>query len=111
MSYIKNILIWGDQGINTFAGGNPDCTISACAHVNGFSSGYWRAIEVVVNATFEPIDGPEHCYQSFEADKAESYTNGGLFRKVFIGVAVIAFCAAAYVPFQVVGMVNGSTSR
>lgn len=104
MSYIKNLLIWGDQGVNTIAGGNPDCTISACSHVNGFKSKYWRFLENIINTTFEPIDGPEHCYQSFEADKSEEYKDGGILRKGLIGVCVVLFCLVAYLPIKLIGV-------
>lgn len=104
MSYIKNLLIGADQFVNTIAGGNPDCTISASAYFHGLHSKYWKGIEWIINKTFKPIDGPDHCLQSFHADSAEKYVDGGIIRKSLIALAVVSFCIVACVPIKITGV-------
>ena len=96
MSYFKNILVSVDQLGNTLCGGNPDNTISA--RVGFFSQTsqsmtkyFWKGIEIIVNTTFWPIDGPNHCQQAFEADPEETFNddNGDFFR--FLLSFVIVF--------------------
>lgn len=82
MGYLKNLLVAVDQLGNTIAGGNPDNTISA--RVGYFSQvpgsrirGYWKTMEAIINFTFWPVDGPDHCQHAFESDPEETFYDGG----------------------------------
>jgi hypothetical protein len=68
--YIGNLLTAVDQLGNAIAGGNPDVTVSGRVgyHSLTVKSKYWRAMEQIINFTFEPIDGPEHCYRTYMND-------------------------------------------
>mgnify|MGYP001359820842 FL=1 len=100
--YIKNQLVWFDQGVNSWGGGNPDCTISACAYI--YRKGkFWGLMEKVIDYTFKPIDGPQHCMQAYHSDSSEDYTNGGYLRKGFIGLCVLIFCVVAILPIKIIG--------
>ena len=103
--YIKNGLIWFDQGVNWLAGGNPDCTISACSFVYK-SDKFWGRMERMINYVFKPIDGPDHCQQAYVLDKGEEYTNGGYLRKGIIGLCVLIFCLVAIVPIKIIGVIK-----
>ena len=100
MGYLKNLLVAVDQLGNTIAGGDPDNTISA--RVGYFSQvpkttkirGYWKTMELIINFTFWPVDGPDHCQQAFEADPEETFKDGGSdFVRVLLGLIIIMFCA------------------
>ncbi len=101
---IRNILIAFDQLVNAITGGNPDCTISACAYVHGLNSAFWRTLERIINYTFRPIDGIEHCLQAYHADSSEIYHDGGYVRKFFICIFVLLFCVLAVIPIKIVGV-------
>jgi len=80
MTYAKSVLIAIDQLGNALAGGNPDCTISGrigyySTHSKGLIKLYWLALEAVVDFTFYPFDGYDHCYQAYvKEQKNEFYT-------------------------------------
>ena len=97
MSWIKGVLIAIDQLGNAIAGGNPDATISA--RTGYFAREresslwfYWKTMELIINYAFYPVDGPDHCYQSYLADKDESNTAGSDFMRAVLGLMIIVFC-------------------
>ncbi|USD22285.1 hypothetical protein [Microbulbifer variabilis] len=96
-SWIINVCIAIDQLGNAIAGGNPDATISGrCGYFSRVQETrlrrYWRILEWVINFTFIPIDGPDHCYRSYLWDRAEKHEEGSDFMRVLLGVIVIFFC-------------------
>lgn len=98
MRYFKNVLISVDQLGNAICGGDPDNTISA--RVGYFSQAdrsvkkwYWKALEKIINFTFWPVDGENHCQEAFEADPEETfYDNRGDVARVFMSIIIIASC-------------------
>lgn len=98
MSWPINVLVAIDQFFNAIACGNPDATISA--RVGYFSDkrrktpfkGYWKTLELVINFTFYPIEGPDHCKQSYHADKYEKFKKGNDLAKCILGLFVIVGC-------------------
>jgi len=98
MGYFKNLLVSVDQMGNTIAGGDPDNTISA--RVGYFSQvpgsrarGYWKLMEKIINFTFWPVDGPDHCLLAFEDDPEETFYDGGSdFVRFLLSLIIIAFC-------------------
>ena len=98
MGYFKNVLVSVDQLGNTICSGNPDNTISArvgyFSQVNrNASRWFWKFLEKIINFTFWPIDGPNHCQLAFEADPEEIFndSNGDFFR-VLISIVIILVC-------------------
>ena len=85
MIYLKNIFVSVDQFGNVLAGGNPDNTISArigyyTPHdsTDKKTRWYWLIFRDIVNFTFRPIDGKEHCHEAYHNDAGESYDEGGM---------------------------------
>jgi len=77
-SWIHNVFIAMDQLGNAIAVGNPDATMSArCDYFSRVLETrfrrYWRFLQRVIHFTFLPIDGPDHCYQSYLWDRAEKH--------------------------------------
>ena len=64
--YLLNILIWIDQGINTFIGGSPDETLSARAWRQQDDSRHWHCLRLLIDGLFCLQDG--HCYQSYVSE-------------------------------------------
>lgn len=97
-NYFKNVLVAIDQLGNSICGGNPDNTISA--RVGYFSQVsrtagryFWMALEKVINFTFWPVDGPDHCRQAFEVDPEETFNdnNGDIFR-ILMSLVIVTTC-------------------
>lgn len=83
MKYILHLLISIDQLGNVIAGGNPDNTISA--RVGFYNHHYpddqkvtffYKAFEWIINTTFWPIDGPNHCHEAYHNDAGEFFDTG-----------------------------------
>jgi hypothetical protein len=96
-SYIFRLMIGIDQLGNTLAGGNPDNTISGRvgyfaekAHIS--VRWYWVILEKIINFTFYPLDGPDHCKQSYNNDELEDYYALKGITFFIISVLVINSC-------------------
>jgi hypothetical protein len=99
MSYFRNLFIAIDQLGNALTGGNPDVTISArtgyFANVEHTSlRWWWKCMESVINFTFLPIDGPDHCMLAYRNDKEGRSVEGNDFMRALLGVLVIMNCVA-----------------
>ncbi|WP_428741396.1 hypothetical protein [Tenacibaculum sp.] len=98
-TWFLNILIAFDQLGNAFAKGNPDNTISArigffMHHEEGDPSKFWELLESVVNFTFKPIDGIEHCFVAYCHDKNEVYQKADIVSKIILFIFVVVFCVS-----------------
>lgn len=97
-SYILRVLVSIDQLGNTIAGGNPDATISArtgyFANIKKTKLRYWwLCMEAIINFAFSPVDGPQHCLDSYEADKEEMHKEGSDKARCILGLFIIIACA------------------
>jgi hypothetical protein len=100
MKYFFNVLVSTDQLGNTICGGNPDNTISARVGyfsqkpvMNMIKRGYWKSLEKVINFTFWPIDGPNHCQQAYEADKDEVFNdNNHDWARFLLSLVIVITC-------------------
>ncbi|VAW68724.1 hypothetical protein MNBD_GAMMA10-2126 [hydrothermal vent metagenome] len=102
MNWIQGVLIAIDQLGNAVAGGNPDATVSARAGYFARNSTsrlrfYWKAMEAVINHTFAPIHGPNHCYNAYLADKDEKNIAGNDFMRAILCLLVIISCPPFYI--------------
>lgn len=80
MRYLGNIFVSIDQLGNVIAGGNPDNTISSRVgyynqHNNTGEKAplQWRIFEKIIDFTFYPIDGDNHCHEAFHNDAGEEF--------------------------------------
>ena len=94
-SWLYAILIAIDQLGNALAGGYPDTTISARVGYNALHSGpltrrCWCLLQVLIDYTFLPLDGPRHCYQAYQADKNHHYRDGSDLMRLILSVLVVA---------------------
>jgi hypothetical protein len=62
---LYQIFIWIDQGLNVFPlMGSADETMSSrCFRMNHIPA--YRRLEILVNALFRPLQGPEHCRNAY----------------------------------------------
>lgn len=112
MSYLFNVLVSVDQLGNTICRGNPDNTISARVGYfsqvsRSFNRWYWKTLEAIINFTFWPIDGPNHCQDAFEEDPEEIFhdNNGDVFR-VLMSIIIVASCLPISIFLYLIWMVK-----
>lgn len=68
-AYLKNILIWIDQGINVvFFFGDPDETISSRVGKAYRRGEGWAG---VARSIIDEFFGPNHCVESIEEDEGD----------------------------------------
>lgn len=82
MRYLGNFFVSIDQLGNVLAGGNPDNTISSRVgyynrHNNSSKKAplQWMVFEKIIDFTFYPIDGNDHCHEAFHNDAGEEFDN------------------------------------
>ncbi|MCB9251803.1 MAG: hypothetical protein H6605_05010 [Flavobacteriales bacterium] len=98
MGYFRNLLISIDQLGNTICGGDPDSTISArvgyfALRSSGSQVYFWKGLQKVINFTFWPVDGHDHCLKAFHNDPLETfYDNRGDFFRIGLSVIVVPLC-------------------
>ncbi|HED33494.1 MAG TPA: hypothetical protein ENJ08_04640 [Gammaproteobacteria bacterium] len=102
MSWIRGVLIAIDQLGNAVAGGNPDSTVSArvgyfARKQNNRLRVYWKTMESIINHTFYPIHGPDHCYKSHLADRDEINIVGSDLMRGILCLLVIVSCPPFYI--------------
>ncbi len=100
MGYLANFFVSIDQLGNVLAGGNPDNTISS--RVGYYTEEYykegkvplrWTFFKKVINFTFFPIDGPDHCKEAYYNDAGEEFDNGTSDFAVFIlAILIMGSC-------------------
>ncbi|RMG70575.1 MAG: hypothetical protein D6711_16995 [Chloroflexi bacterium] len=90
MNYFRNLLIAFDQLFNAIRGGYHDNTISAeCGyHANKTGKKRWVWLEKIIDWAFEPIDGPNHCWQAYLNDRNEKHYAGTVF-SIFVMWAMV----------------------
>lgn len=81
--YMSNLFISMDQLGNVIAGGYADNTISA--RIGYYNHHYfpdrksvplyWKILEQIIDFTFKPVDGPNHCHEAFHNDPSEVFDN------------------------------------
>ncbi|PKH49893.1 hypothetical protein CXF68_03885 [Tenacibaculum sp. Bg11-29] len=83
MNFLTNFFIAIDQLGNVIAGGNPDNTISS--RVGYYTERYyesakiplrWRTFRNIINFSFYPIDGKNHCKEAYFNDAGEEFDEG-----------------------------------
>ncbi|KAB1153603.1 hypothetical protein F7018_16165 [Tenacibaculum aiptasiae] len=98
MNFFVNFLISIDQLGNVLTGGNPDNTISS--RVGYYTERYylpdkvplkWKILRNIINFTFYPIDGENHCKEAYFNDAGEEFDKG----TSDIAIAVLAMLIIA----------------
>jgi hypothetical protein len=87
--WLYTVLIAIDQLGNALAGGYADSTISArvgynARHSASVRQNYWRLLEWVIDYSFLPLDGPNHCYQAYLSGNNTYYRDGSDLMRVVL---------------------------
>ena len=106
MSYLGRILVAIDQLGNTVAGGNPDCTISGrtgyyANHAVGLTRWYWVTLQAIINFTFYPLDGPDHCHYAYHNDDTETYRAPSAILMFILSLITTSSCLILVLPLYI----------
>ncbi len=93
-SYFGRLLIALSQLGNAISGGNPSVSISARVGYKDRKNLYWKIINWIIDTTFYPVDGENHCAEAYWADSKEDYhiDKGGIFGIVLMTIIVCILC-------------------
>ena len=103
IQWISNVFFACDRLCNAICGGSPFNTISArigyhISEADKWHSRYWNGLAAIIDFTFKPIDGPEHCLKAYYGERGVfSVNDGNDFVRCALGV-VIAFSCALLIP-------------
>jgi hypothetical protein len=92
--WFYSVLIAIDQLGNALAGGYADSTISArvgynARHSTPATKNYCRLLEWVIDYSFLPLDGPDHCYQVYLAGNNTYYRDGSDLMRVVLSTLIL----------------------
>lgn len=113
MSWILNVLIAIDQLGNAIAGGNPDNTISASAAFyarlpsNKFRK-LWSWMEKLINLTFEPVDGKDHCMNALAVEVGHHFEEVNAISVAIFAVLACLGCIILFIPIRLVAIIKKS---
>jgi hypothetical protein len=87
-------LVQLDRLGNALSGGNPETTISGRTGFYAIArkNPYWRITASIIDFTFKPIDGPEHCYFAWKMEKSFSHRRGNDVGLILLSLFVLATC-------------------
>jgi hypothetical protein len=102
-TYIGRNLNALSQLMNALINGNPDVSISARIGQNNYYHNIWfyKLCGWIVDKTFEPIDGKDHCENAYLRDRKEDYTvgKGWIIGEVLMVMIVVLACIPLSVLF------------
>lgn len=110
MTFLNNLCIGVDQLANVLSGGNPDSTISARVgyHLVQEPSKYWEFLANVIDSTFKPIDGVNHCITAYATDNEDySQDSPTTSSKVLLAVIVVISCGVLAIPIKLFSLFDG----
>ena len=95
--WLNCVLVAFDQLGNALAGGEPDVTISTrvgfhCHQKRDVHVWHWALLRTIIDFTFSPIDGGDHCDRAYRADTKAHHENGSDVARAILGLIVLAFC-------------------
>jgi hypothetical protein len=94
VNYLLNLLVAIDQLGNAVAGGNPDVTVSGRV---GYQSAatehwFWRTLERIIDLTFEPVDGRNHCLMTAYKDNDVDLSGGSMLMLGVLSIIAVTSC-------------------
>ena len=102
-TYLGRLLIAIDQLGNALSGGNEDVTISARLGYLDLTRNIWlvKLLVIVVDTTFLPVDGPDHCEQAMINELSRDIRRGSDLGLFVMGLLVIPACVILLLPVAI----------
>ncbi len=88
------ILLNLDRLGNALVGGHYQATISARVGYFAMTKAnpYWLVLEKIINETFRPLDGRDHCRKAYEWERRARYRRGNDIALTMLSLLVLAGC-------------------
>ena len=110
---IKKVFIIVDKFLNFLAGGSITNTISGrvgfyANQANVSVRWYWQILQFIIDATFYPLDGYNHCYDSYLSDETKGdYKPTKLVVFFFLlSLFAVGACFALIIPFYFLWLIG-----
>ena len=106
-SYLGNLFASTSQLLHALAGGDRDVAMSSMCYV-----GEYELLRKLIDFTFEPVDGKDHCKKSYERDILEDYSKKP--NTIALHVFVIVNCLllnVIFVPKRIVNFIYENQTR
>jgi len=113
---IKRAFIYIDKRLNYLSGGSINNTISGrtgyyANNANSYTRWYWLILEIIIDSTFYPLDGYNHCLDSYINDKSKGDYKPTKFVVFFflLSLFAVSACVVLILPFYalyVLGIFN-----
>ena len=96
-SYLGNVLNACSQLGNALSGGKSSITISARIgqkNLGSTANYFWRFCRWVVDGTFYPVDGVQHCFRAYASDETEDFefNKGSWWGLIVMSLFMIIVC-------------------
>jgi len=97
MGWMHGVIIGIDQLGNAIFAGNPDSTISSrvgyfAQREGAANKRYWQCLEMLINFTFYPLDGRQHCLRAYKKDPDENFKEGNKISRSLLAIVLILPC-------------------
>ena len=96
-SQLKNVPFNLDRLGNALCAGDYQATVSGrVGHHAQRLQLYWIILEWIIDQSFRPIDGVDHCHRAFLMEEARGYSHrrGNDIALAILGIGVVVVCAA-----------------
>lgn len=110
------LLINIDRLGNALSGGSYTSTVSGRVGRLVITSAhpFWRFVSAVIDKTFAPIDGPDHCYRAFifESKKPDAilHRRGSDVGIALLSVLSVVICALLFPIIKLIALFKGDKS-
>jgi len=92
---ILNLLLNIDRLGNALCGGHYKLTVSGRVGYFAYEKEnlYWNILQWIINNTFHPLDGPNHCWNAFKWESSTDYRRGNDIALALLSVIVLIVCS------------------
>jgi hypothetical protein len=87
-------LVQLDRLGNALCGGNAKTTVSGRTGFYTFTkkNPYWKLMAKIIDFTFYPVDGPNHCYIAWKYEKNLNHRRGNDIGLTFLSLIILLTC-------------------
>ena len=104
--WFMEVVIAIDRMFNAIAGGRSEITISArLGYLYYKRPSPWATILMrIVDFTFKPVDGNNHCLQAYFLETDEVIIKGNKIALAFLSLFVVLGCVVIYLPILIISL-------
>ena len=110
---IKKVFIAIDKFLNFLSGGSIKNTISGrvgyyANHANSYVKWYWNILQFIIDTTFYPMDGLNHCFNSYYKDvtKGDYKPTKRVIFFFLLSLFTVTACFVLIIPFYLLWLIG-----